>query len=96
MDVRLDVCKSVYTLPFVVCVCSGVFSWIAVNYLLGRFSSHHDGTDAFLCLVTIKMVSLVTGITTVGSLDMGGASLQIAFEIPPDVSTVCMCMCVCV
>lgn len=57
----------------------GVFSWITINYLLGHFSpeSHthqtaEDGqTDEY--------------IHTVGVMDMGGASLQIAFEISQQV-----------
>ena len=58
----------------------GVFSWITINYLLGHFSpeSHahqttEDGqTDEY--------------IHTVGVMDMGGASLQIAFEVPQQVT----------
>ena len=80
---------------------TGVFSWITINYLLGRFEPefhHHTppvqdkGTGGVL-----EDSDEVKGqrndnrttykISTVGSLDMGGASLQVAFEIPHDVSS---------
>lgn len=61
----------------------GVFSWITINYLLGRFAPeyHHHGATSSSGNSTLHTVS------TVGSIDMGGASLQMAFEIPQSVDT---------
>jgi len=86
---------------------AGVFSWIAINYLVGRLSpeSHllasrhrHSAPPTTPSDDTSTVVGGAAGmggsdgwprtpsIHTVGSLDLGGASLQVAFEIPPDVS----------
>lgn len=59
----------------------GVYSWITINYLLGKFDvSQHslseDGSPT---------------INTVGSIDMGGGSIQAAFEIPEDMYDVPSC-----
>ncbi|KAG1657353.1 Ectonucleoside triphosphate diphosphohydrolase 7 [Nymphon striatum] len=48
----------------------GIYSWISLNYLLGNFN--HERT------------SVPKQHSTVGTLDMGGASLQVAFELPAD------------
>ena len=76
---------------------SGVFSWITINYLLGRFEPkyHHHTLPAVGLDPAGALGDTEAGgggnrtlykISTVGSLDMGGASLQVAFEIPHDVS----------
>ena len=93
----------------------GVFSWITINYLLGRFD-HTSPTgspepaaigagganDQQLLLSgaadmkeTAAMNRMVYTITTVGSLDMGGASLQVAFEIPHNVRNLYCCLITC-
>jgi ectonucleoside triphosphate diphosphohydrolase 4 len=49
----------------------GIYNWVAVNYILGRFEPREDLNTA-----------LPKRKPTVGMIDMGGASTQIAFEIP--------------
>ena len=47
----------------------GVYGWIAVNYMLGKFN-HND-----------NVIYNEERPTTVGALDMGGASTQITYEV---------------
>ena len=46
----------------------GVYGWLAINYVLNRLDSNQFNRSKL--------------IHTVGSLDMGGGSLQIAYELP--------------
>lgn len=55
----------------------GIYSWIGVNFELGRFDHSHDSQESPLN----NSVSEVSRKSTVGSLDMGGGSAQIAFEV---------------
>ncbi|XP_070288641.1 ectonucleoside triphosphate diphosphohydrolase 7 [Myotis yumanensis] len=58
----------------------GVYAWIGINFVLGRFD-HVDESDAE------APQELAAGRRrTVGILDMGGASLQIAYEVPTSTS----------
>lgn len=60
----------------------GIYSWIGVNFELGRFDHSHDtqGSPGLN-----NSVSNVPRKRTVGSLDMGGGSAQIAFEVAKSV-----------
>ncbi|CAF0855109.1 unnamed protein product [Rotaria sp. Silwood1] len=57
----------------------GFYSWIAINYVLGRFQNNNTKSK----IVTNDKSNLNSKgrPTTVGVLDMGGASAQIAFEV---------------
>uniref|UniRef100_H3AS30 Ectonucleoside triphosphate diphosphohydrolase 7 n=1 Tax=Latimeria chalumnae TaxID=7897 RepID=H3AS30_LATCH len=59
---------------------SGVYAWIGINFVLGRFD--HGET------VTVGGQNQMPLIRkrTVGIIDMGGASLQIAYEVPNSVT----------
>ncbi|XP_053306285.1 ectonucleoside triphosphate diphosphohydrolase 7 isoform X2 [Spea bombifrons] len=50
----------------------GVYSWISINFVLGRFDHVVDG----------KEEESIIRRRTVGIMDMGGGSLQIAYEVP--------------
>uniref|UniRef100_A0A3B5LXQ6 nucleoside-triphosphate phosphatase n=1 Tax=Xiphophorus couchianus TaxID=32473 RepID=A0A3B5LXQ6_9TELE len=49
----------------------GVYAWIGINFVLGRFDHPDEGE-----------LEIAIRRRTVGIMDMGGASLQIAYEVP--------------
>ncbi len=49
----------------------GIYQWISINFVLGKLDPTQSGGSN-------------KGPRTVGAIDMGGASMQIAMEIFPD------------
>lgn len=65
----------------------GIYSWIAVNYMLGHFNNSNSEINLQSELVTTT-TEQVPRSKTAGMVDMGGASAQIAFELPLDRMTI--------
>lgn len=57
----------------------GIYSWIAINYLLGRFD--HTMDTGPITSVDLGNGKITTRTRTIGMLEMGGASVQVAYEI---------------
>lgn len=56
----------------------GIYSWIAINYLMGKFD--HSFSNGPIALIDLGN-KFTTRTRTIGMLEMGGASLQVAYEI---------------
>lgn len=61
----------------------GVYAWVAVNYVAGRFAHGAQLAERLGPPGEAAQHLLWPGWDSVGTLDLGGSSLQVAYVLPP-------------